>query len=169
MDATEDATDGGGDASDATPPTDAAIDECGDEELCGGGFDDDCDGAVDEGCACAPGEIASCYRGPRSTRGVGLCRDGRMRCEGEVEFGFWGPCEDDVTPAMEICDGVADEDCDGALDDGCECVVDSGPLPCGTDVGECTAGVQSCVDGMLTACEGAVGPRGETCDGTDED
>ena len=42
-------------------------------------------------------------------------------------------------------------------------------LPCGSDVGACTPGVQRCVDGTRTTCEGAVGPSAETCDGEDDD
>ena len=41
--------------------------------------------------------------------------------------------------------------------------------PAGTTVGECKAGVQTCVDGFWSSCEGAVMPQNETCDGKDND
>jgi len=53
-----------------------------------------------------------------------------------------------------------------APDSGCTGMPD---LPCGSDVGQCARGVQRCVDGMRTACEGAIGPSAETCNGEDDD
>ena len=40
---------------------------------------------------------------------------------------------------------------------------------CGSDVGECSYGVESCVDGAWSACIGDVGPVNETCNQEDDD
>jgi hypothetical protein len=172
LDAFAPASDGGYDASpsDGGSRVDGGLDRaCEIEEICGNGLDDDCDGSVDDGCGCVPGESAACFRGAPSTRARGLCADGTMLCEG-FEFGSWSGCEGDVLASEETCDvGGLDEDCDGVPNDGCECADGEPDLPCGSDEGECAAGVQRCAAGSWTDCEGAIGPGAETCDGLDED
>ncbi len=131
------------------------------------GLDDDCDGAVDEGLAGAALSRA-CFEGPADARGRGVCMDGEQIC---VD-GRWGACEGAVGPGNEQCNGL-DDDCNGAIDDDGR----GGSLraPCYTGdpntlgLGACTTGVQRCVLGEFTACEGEVVPRAEVCDQTDED
>ncbi|MCA9561108.1 MAG: putative metal-binding motif-containing protein, partial [Myxococcales bacterium] len=65
------------------------------------------------------------------------------------------------------CDG-RDNDCDGVTDPGCECR-GAETRGCGTDVGPCTFGLQSCLDGAWGECVGGIRPVDETCDGVDED
>lgn len=110
------------------PPVDPCrAGPCGAVDLCGApagdgglgsgnGLDDNCNGQVDEGCPCAPGEMRSCFPGAADRRGIGVCRDGMMRC---TELGAWVGNEcTGATPARdETCDG-RDEDCDGSIDDG---------------------------------------------------
>jgi hypothetical protein len=75
-----------------------------------------------------------------------------------------GQVDDDsgTPPGEETCDGE-DQDGDGSIDEGVT-------RTCGTDMGECTAGVETCSDGTFGACEGAVEPADEECDGSaDED
>ncbi|NIR36444.1 MAG: hypothetical protein GWN73_11275, partial [Actinobacteria bacterium] len=159
-------TDGGMDPDGGGEP----MRECADSETCDNGLDDDCDGVVEEGCTCTPGETAVCFSGNPAGRNVGQCGDGTMLCEGSFEFGEWGPCEGESLEQPEMCDVAGlDEDCDGAANEDCECVEGDPPLPCGTDEGECVAGVQNCVLGSRTACEGATGPTAELCDGLDND
>ncbi len=160
---------------DAMPPMDSSLPDGGPgrdcvPEVCDNEVDDDCDMHVDEACPCVPGEVSACFSGVPSGRGVGVCQDGMMVCTGSFEFGTYGPCEGDVVDSMEICDVEGlDEDCDGAINEDCECFDGDPPLPCGSDEGECVAGMQRCVDGRRTACEGAVAPAVESCNARDDD
>jgi MYXO-CTERM domain-containing protein len=101
----------------------------------------------------------------------GECRAGEETCR----LGEWVDCTG-VSPSEETCDG-RDNDCNGQ--------VDELTRPCGEavgigDVGQCRIGRQACVfadcladpnlcdpDGWSFACEGAVGPTDEVCDGLD--
>jgi hypothetical protein len=65
------------------------------------------------------------------------------------------------TPVDEICNGL-DEDCDGTVDEGVA-------RPCGSDVGECELGYQTCQDGTFDTCVEGVGPTPELCDNRDND
>ncbi|MCC7540861.1 MAG: hypothetical protein IT379_31880 [Deltaproteobacteria bacterium] len=165
------ARDGGGDAGRdmAMPPGRCEMEICG-ATGGGNGLDDDCDGAVDEDCACIPGEVRSCFRGDPATRGVGVCRDGMMTCEGSLEFGRWGACSGDMAPSAERCEAEGlDEDCDGAPNEGCVCSDADPPVPCGSDEGACQPGTQACMGGMLGECVGAIGPALEECNDIDDD
>ena len=85
------------------------------EGLCDG-FDNDCDGAIDEGCNCKAGEVRACFSGPMNRIGVGACAPGTMRCLQEGNLGVWGPCEGEVIPVGEVCDGL-DNDCNTCVDE----------------------------------------------------
>jgi hypothetical protein len=82
-----------------------------------------------------------------------------------------GDCADtnlNVHPgAVEVCDGL-DNDCNGQTDEGCSCT-DSQQRNCGTDVGECEFGTQTCSGGSWGECTGAVEPEEERCNGKDDD
>ena len=66
-------------------------------------------------------------------------------------------------PRAELCDGL-DNDCNGETDEGDP----GGGGRCDNGTGTCLQGVDHCVAGAL-ACQGAVGPSGEICDGLDND
>lgn len=119
--------------------------------------DDDCDGQVDEGVS------RSCYTSGNGTPGVGACRAGTQTCRA----GRWGPCEGQVVPTLESCNGK-DDNCDGQIDESISRKCYTGPA--GTkNVGSCTEGNQSCSAGQWGACQGMVLPQTETCNDEDDD
>lgn len=105
-------------------------------------LDDDCDGTIDsfsEGC------------------GVGACANGTKTCTA----GSWGSCSTDGLSTSETCNNV-DDDCDGSVDE-------SLSQECGTDVGACVKGTQTCSAGNWSACGGSyVGPTDEICNSIDD-
>jgi hypothetical protein len=61
---------------------------------------------------CQPGSVLmSCYSGPPSTEGTGLCKAGEVRCKADGS----GPeaCTGEVTPQPETCADTDDNNCDG--------------------------------------------------------
>jgi len=108
-------------------------------EICGDGLDNNCNGLVDEGCMCMT-DADPCYSGPPATRGVGACTDGTRECyAGGLGSGV---CEGQITPSLEICDGI-DNTCDG--------LVDVGPDGCSV----CGVSEEVC-DGVDNNCNGFV-------------
>ncbi len=156
---------------------DGAIDEnvanaCGgcadvEDEVCNN-LDDDCDGFVDN----LQGEETPIFQDCGAD--IGECTVGRSACVN----GDWGAC-DGTQPSEEACDSL-DNDCDG--------LADEATLPCGAsvelggEVGECRFGARRCdlavceadaeacgPEGYLLACEEAVDPSEEVCNGRDDD
>ena len=144
--------DGGDDGDGGNDGTVTQPDACvpAGAETCNG-LDDDCDLRVDEevptvGDACGT-DTGEC------TAGVWECSAGELSCSG-------------VGGSAEICDNL-DNNCNGTADEGNP----GGGVPCGSDVGECIAGITMCVGGAID-CVGDVGTPGavtETCDGRDND
>jgi|GEM_PF-1372739 len=148
------------------------------KEACGNKKDDDCDGKTDEGCGPAPeckdGQSRSCYTGPASTKGKGICKDGTQKCSG----GKWGTCSGQVTPKSEVCGNKQDDDCDEQTDEGC------GPAPECTDGqtkgcytgpsatkgrGLCKGGLSTCKGGKWDTCSGQITPKSEVCGNKQDD
>jgi hypothetical protein len=104
-------------------------------------------------CSCSEGETQACDTGLS-----GVCATGTQTCGSD---GSWGTCVQDVQPSAETCDNI-DNDCDGSVDENLT-------QTCGSDVGECQSGTQTCSGGAWGACVGEVTASAETCDGLDND
>ncbi len=126
-------------------------------EVCDG-VDNDCNDMVDDGLL-----------GPSCGLTVGVCVGATASCGGSGGFAECGAAEygTDYEADETACDGL-DNDCDGTTDEGCTCT-DGATQPCGSDIGVCMAGTQTCVDSAWGACSGETGPMGEVCDGMDND
>ena len=155
-------------------------------EICGSGLDSNCDGKIDEGCpngcdpqcqcagascVCHPPTHQPCYDGPPQTAGVGVCHGGFHDCQATGASGAWSACTGEVKPGARDCTDGLDHDCDGIndqLEAGCPCT-SGASQSCGSSVGLCKKGTQTCSNGMWGACMGGVAPMPETCDGKDND
>src|SRR4030042_1906817 len=155
------------------------------------GLDDDCDGYTDEVCNCTDGatrscgsDVGECVSGVQTcvngnwgscTGSVGpvseVCNNKDDDCDGTVD-GMTnssgcvqlGVCS--KLPGVESCNGL-DDDCDGSVDEVCNCT-NGATKSCGSDVGECVSGVQTCVNGNWGSCIGSVGPVSEVCNNKDD-
>ena len=114
------------------------------EEICDN-LDNDCNGATDDGLYIPCGSD------------VGLCQKGVQPCIA----GEWASCQGGVTATEEICDNE-DNDCDSLVDEDLSRV-------CGSDIGECVSGIQTCRFGNWGTCDGQTGPETEICDNLDND
>ncbi len=139
--------------ADGSVPTDGGeADGCVPTDEACNGVDDDCDGAIDEALTRECGMTE------------GTCTMGEATCsEGE-----WSACSGVAPSESEACDGL-DDDCDGMVDETCTCTPGD-TQACGTAVGECSQGTQTCSgDASWGDCEGAILPDAELCDGLDND
>jgi hypothetical protein len=140
----------------------------------------ECDGAqkcgASGGCQdCEPGTVESCWFTdvgeplPGSAEELkGDCHEGERTCSSE---GIWNACVGAVGPSdKDFCERAgADENCDGTPNDGCSCV-NNETRACGTDIGNCVAGVQTCSDGVWSTCTGEVAREArDSCETDDDD
>lgn len=124
--------------------------------ICVSGGSDDCTPACQE--------FQTCFQGSCVDIGDPNDKDGDGSPTGV-------DCDDfnaQINPdAHEYCDGV-DNNCNGLVDEGCPACADGDVQPCGTDIGECIAGVQTCNSGGWGVCSGTA-PQPERCDNRDND
>lgn len=101
---------------------------------------------------------------------IGNCKAGTRVCEGNQ----WSPCKGAIAPLEKDNCEIPNDDatCDGVTNAGCDCVTGQ-TRDCGkSNIGACKLGTQRCVNGQWEeACEGAIYPEPEVCDGKgiDED
>jgi uncharacterized protein (TIGR03382 family) len=141
------------------------------------GLDDDCDTEIDEDFtfgACDDGEEGICLG-----TGTLMCNASQTGTECVITDPGQPPAP------SETCNGL-DDDCDGNVDEGanCQCLdvelcnnddddcdgeIDEDlTRPCGTDLGVCTAGTETCVAGDWVGCTATTGGA-ESCNGLDDD
>ncbi len=148
-----DGQDGDIDAPDIDPDADGGGCTNTGPEVCDGN-DNDCDGNVDEGPLPTIGE--SCSSPPALNSGQGECAGGVKQCVA-------GAVVCSKSPSPEQCD-LKDNNCNGLTDEGDP----GGGAQCGTNEGECVAGVNRCINGQIT-CTGQVTGSPETCNNRDDD
>jgi hypothetical protein len=89
-----------------------------------------------------------------------VCKPGATRCDGQVSV---------------ACDSLGDREtrstCPKACNSGvCADCVELQQEPCGSDTGQCSRGVRTCIGGSYGAvCLNEVGPSDEVCDSVDND
>src|SRR5690606_10654882 len=126
-------------------------DDTGMDDLAGATADDAADDTVVAGTAVAAGD-------------TGLADDDASQADDDVSL-----ADDDVSQtdddALSVDDDATGDDtaapCNDGETRGCWELADGSPLPGDpADItGTCTLGVSACVDGVWSACEGAIGPQ----------
>ncbi len=119
------------------------------DKLCDG-KDNNCNGVVDEGCPCN-------YKGISK----GVCSKGLMDNQGICQP------PSNYKAGLDDCVDSEDNNCDGKINDNCRCAPNTSQQ-CGTDVGECSKGYQTCgINGQWGTCINDTKPTTEICDGKD--
>lgn len=123
------------------------------------GNDGDCNGVLNEGCPCTNDETQACGTD------AGNCEKGTQTCVG----GQWGACVGEVAPeAVDTCAEGDDADCNEVPNENCECI-NGQSQECGSAVGNCEKGTQTCQDGVWGPCEGEVqAEAADTCVAADD-
>jgi hypothetical protein len=149
----------------------------GETEACGECGTRACDAATGTWGECVgDGSNETCWQTPEGdalpgsapTDPVGNCRLGSRTCELD---GRWSPCEGAVAPQAEDTCAVGDDaDCDGKPNEGCACAPDD-TRPCGSDVGNCELGEQTCQDNATWGpCVGeVVAASADSCEAAGDD
>ncbi|MBI2668707.1 VWA domain-containing protein [Candidatus Woesearchaeota archaeon] len=171
-------------------PSNPPLNDCDDDnpyrnpaaaEICND-VDDNCDCEEDtnkDGILCDPGDdgvneglIHSQWYKDNDGDGFGDPNGKKLFCTHPDNGYVQNPNDtDDTSPNVnpnipEICDGI-DNNSDGTIDEKCACI-NGKTEPCGTsNVGECSYGVQKCLEGTWGECKGAINPTKEECDGLD--
>ncbi|NIO22155.1 MAG: hypothetical protein GTN76_15865 [Candidatus Aenigmarchaeota archaeon] len=168
------------------------------EEICNG-MDDDCNEQIDDGidCSCIDGQkkpcgsnIGECSNGTATCIGgewgecigyVGpineTCNRKDDDCDSIIDNIAGGisvgetkcQCFNGSFPINETCNWI-DDDCNEQIDDDLDCNCTEGDKkPCGSNVGECSNGTNTCIGGRWGECVGYVAPVNEKCNGKDDD
>ncbi len=144
-------------------PTNGGVETCD-------GLDNDCDGQIDGPNA----DGARTFYRDGDGDGHGTAADSVTACSAPTGYVTAADDCNDADPqihpgAPEICDGAIDDNCNQQVDENCPCT-NGHTRSCGSDVGACAKGTQTCTNGQWTStCVGEIGPQAEQCDDTDDD
>ena len=158
--------------------TNGGVEACspGEPDCACDNVDNNCDGQVDEafdkqhdvnncgscGNRCIFAQAAAtCVAGSCV---MGACQDGFKDVDKDPKNGCEYKCPIWPPASTDLCDGV-DNNCDGQVDEG---FVGKPCDPFGVSGGACKSGSEACVGGNVV-CQGAVGPKPETCNNIDDD
>jgi hypothetical protein len=131
-------------------------------------------GGAGDDSSCAPGDSQSCYESPEGTsygdkppEGQTTCRVGVRKCNPDTLV--WDPCVGAVAPAeADTCEPGNDANCNGAPNEGCTCT-NGETRACGSDVGNCVKGSQTCSGQAWGECAGEVKAAAtDSCDAGDD-
>jgi Putative metal-binding motif len=138
---------------------------------------DDVGGAGGAGGAetqsCTPGETKSCNESADGTAYEATPGDDQMTCRlGERicnDDGTWDVCLGAVGPeAADTCEPGNDANCNGTPNEGCTCT-NGQKRPCGSDMGNCKQGEQTCSANAWGECVGEVKAAAkDSCDANDD-
>ncbi|MEA3254172.1 MAG: putative metal-binding motif-containing protein, partial [Chloroflexota bacterium] len=124
--------------------------------------DNNCNGTIDEDCD--NDNDGYCNQEMTMYRNNTMCPNTPFISNGQTG----DDCDDSskaINPgAAEICDGF-DNNCNNQIDEGCVCL-NNQTQPCGSDIGECQKGIQTCVNGDWGECVGEITPQTEICNDT---
>ena len=117
--------------------------------------------------------------GSNDAEDAGAEDGGAERARGDAGAAAGNVTDAGVSPdAADLCGNGVDDDNNGLIDDKCPCVPGRTQTcylgsPALVGQGPCQAGTQTCGGsgefGVWGACEGAIGPATELCDGVDND
>lgn len=152
------------------------------EEICGDNLDNDCDGVVNNGCTklCTETEIQDLNDCMNETedpfeclQSVPLSDECRTAITELSLCGFSQGCSyqnwwQQLGCLYEVCPDKWDVAFGLDYIPPSECSNGS-QQECGTDIGACQKGIQTCIYGVWSSCEGAIFPGPEICDGIDND
>lgn len=122
---------------------------------------------------CTSGDSRSCYESPegmsyggKPPEGQQTCRVGVAKCNPD---GTWDPCAGAVAPLeADTCEPGNDASCNGTPNEGCTCA-NGDTRACGSAMGNCKQGTQTCAGEMWGECVGEVKPAAaDTCDDGDD-
>jgi cysteine-rich repeat protein len=97
------------------------------------------------------------------------CTTGDVCVDGACTGGTPVSCDDGLVCTIDTCDGMGG--CVNTQIPNCNegACTDGAVQACGSDVGVCQQGAQTCSGGTWGPCVGVVGPSAELCDGQDND
>ncbi len=118
---------------------------------------------------CEPGATQPCYESPEGksfgalpAKAIGACKIGVSTC---TSGATWSACLGAVPPQTgDSCEPGNDANCNDTPNEGCSCA-NGETRDCGSDVGECKKGKQTCAAAAWGPCVDEVKPTtADTCD-----